>query len=73
MLIQLVASEHGVAALPDWVVLEYERKGWVVSRPLGTGVHCQLYAATRSSDAQLYFMQGFLNLLKDIQNPKPLY
>ena len=69
MLIQLVASEHGVAALPDWVVLEYERKGWVVSRPLGTGVHCQLYAATRSSDAQLYFMQGFLNLLKDIQKP----
>src|SRR5699024_10987831 len=32
MLIQLVASERGVAALPDWVVAEYEKKGWVVSR-----------------------------------------
>jgi len=27
MLIQLVASERGVAALPDWVVAEYEKKG----------------------------------------------
>ena len=40
MLIQLVASERGVAALPDWVVSEYEKKGWVVSRPLGDGVYC---------------------------------
>ncbi len=69
MLIQLVASERGVAALPDWVVAEYERKGWVVSRPLGTGVHCQLYAAIRDSDARLDFMKGFLGLLKDIKKP----
>ncbi|MFC0820289.1 LysR family transcriptional regulator [Moraxella marmotae] len=69
MLIQLVASERGVAALPDWVVLEYERKGWVVSRPLGAGVHCQLYAAIRASDAGLDYMQGFLGLLKDIKKP----
>ena len=34
MLIQLVASERGVAALPDWVAAEYEKKGWVVTRPL---------------------------------------
>lgn len=69
MLIQLVASERGVAALPDWVAAEYEKKGWVVSRPLGTGVHCQLYAATRQADARLDFIKGFLNLLKDIKKP----
>ncbi|WP_296205307.1 LysR family transcriptional regulator [Psychrobacter sp. UBA3962] len=34
MLIQLVASERGVAALPDWVAAEYEKKGWIVTRPL---------------------------------------
>lgn len=75
MLIQLVASERGVAALPDWVITEYENKGWVVSKTLGEpvqrkssqptkqGIHCQLYAATRSSDADTAFVQGFLQLL----------
>lgn len=61
MLIQLVASERGVAALPDWVVAEYEKKGWVVSRKLGAGVHCQLYAATRTSSQDTAYMQGFAN------------
>lgn len=69
MLIQLVASERGVAALPDWVVAEYERKGWVVSRPLGSGVYCQLYAAFRTDDRQLDFMKGFLGLLDGIKKP----
>lgn len=69
MLIQLVASERGVAALPDWVCSEYERKGWIVSRPLGNGVHCQLYAATRTSSQVFDYMKGFLALLGDIKKP----
>jgi len=69
MLIQLVASERGVAALPDWVVSEYEKKGWVVSRPLGTGVYCQLYAATRTANQDMAYMQGFASLLDGIVKP----
>ena len=69
MLIQLVASERGVAALPDWVVAEYEKKGWVVSRPLGDGVYCQLYAATRISSQDTAYMQGFASLLEGIVKP----
>ena len=69
MLIQLVASERGVAALPDWVVAEYEKKGWVVSRPLGDGVYCQLYAATRTSSQDTAYMQGFASLLEDLVKP----
>jgi len=69
MLIQLVASERGVAALPDWVVSEYEKKGWVVSRPLGEGVYCQLYAATRSASNDTAYMQGFASLLDNISKP----
>ncbi len=69
MLIQLVASERGVAALPDWVVAEYERKGWVVSRPLGEGVYCQLYAARGSESGSLAYMQGFLGLLGTVVKP----
>lgn len=69
MLIQLVASERGVASLPDWVVAEYEKKGWVVSRPLGQGVYCQLYAGTRTQSTELDYMQAFLELLKTVVKP----
>ncbi len=70
MLIQLVASERGVSALPDWVVAEYEKKGWVVSRPLGDGVYCQLYAGIREQSFSISYMQGFLSLLKSMVKPR---
>ncbi len=78
MLIQLVASGRGIAALPDWVVRDYEQKGWVVSRRLtpklsddlkvlapsvDTGLRRTLYAAVRQADEEVVFMQGFLALL----------
>lgn len=66
MLIQLVASERGVASLPNWVVSEYEKKGWVISRALGEGVFCQLYAATRTTSKEVAYIQGFLDLLPEI-------
>lgn len=69
MLIQLVASERGVSALPDWVVGEYEKKGWVISRPLGDGVHCQLYVAVRTSSLNVAYVKGFLELLDGISKP----
>lgn len=69
MLIQLVASERGVSALPDWVASEYEKKGWVVTRPLGAGVHCQLYAGVRESSRDVAYIAGFLGLLEGIKKP----
>lgn len=69
MLIQLVASERGVAALPDWVAAEYEKKGWVVSRPLGSGVYCQLYAAVRQDSLKTAYIKGFLAILENIIKP----
>lgn len=80
MLVQLVASERGVSALPDWVVADYENKGWVVSKPMkntqkSNGVYCQLYAGIRKSDDNQAFMQGFVELLiqmVDNKNKKPI-
>ncbi|WP_066804204.1 LysR family transcriptional regulator [Moraxella oblonga] len=69
MLIQLVASERGVSALPDWVVSEYEKKGWVISRTLGDGVYCQLYAGVRQSSLNMTYMTGFLGLLDGVKKP----
>lgn len=69
MLIQLVASERGIAALPDWVIAEYEKKGWVVSKTLGEGVYCQLYAAIRKSSQHIAYVQGFMQLLGKLAKP----
>lgn len=67
MLIQLVASGRGIAALPDWVIKDYEQKGWVVSRRLPLeplGLRRTLYAAYRQDDSRQAYMEGFLNQLK---------
>lgn len=70
MLIQLVASGRGVAALPDWVVAPYEQKGWVVSRSLPVvtggqpGLYRTLYAAARPDAGLPAYVQGFIAALQ---------
>ncbi len=68
MLIQLVASGRGIAALPDWVVNEYEQKGWVTSRRLdcvaAEGLRRTLYAGFRSEEKQKDYFEGFLKSLE---------
>ncbi len=61
MILQLVASGRGIAALPNWVLTEYLHKQYVAARPLGEqGMHGTLYAAMRKEDKQLAFMEAFL-------------
>lgn len=68
MLIQLVASGRGIAALPDWVVSEYEQKGWVTSRRLSCvseqGLRRMLYAGYRLEEREKDYFQGFLKQLE---------
>lgn len=68
MLIQLVASGRGFAALPDWVVHEYEQKGWVSSRRLDmlgeSGLRRTLYAGFRKTDHEKSYFAGFLKQLE---------
>lgn len=77
MLIQLVASGRGIAALPDWVVYEYEQKGWVTSRRLdcisSDGLHRTLYAGFRSEDKDKDYFSGFLKQLKKFSNQRKNY
>ena len=67
MLIQLVASGRGIAALPDWVVNEYEQKGWVISRRLDCvapeGLKRTLYAGYRIEEKEKDYFEGFLKQL----------
>ncbi|SCK17302.1 LysR family transcriptional regulator [Vogesella sp. LIG4] len=60
-IIQLVASRRGVAALPYWAVQPYLERGYVRSARIGeAGLQSELYAALRSDDAALGYMQDFL-------------
>lgn len=77
MLIQLVASGRGIAALPDWVVNEYEQKGWVTSRRLSCvgeqGLRRRLYAGFRSEDKEKSYFEGFLKQLEKFSHKRSPY
>ena len=58
---QLVASQRGVAALPNWALTEYLNQGWLRTCKLGSeGVWRTLYAAVRIEDMQADYIQAFL-------------
>lgn len=58
---QLVASQRGVAALPNWALTEYLNQGWLRICHLGEkGVWRTLYAAVRSEDVQATYLQAFM-------------
>jgi LysR family transcriptional regulator for metE and metH len=77
MILQLVASGRGVAALPNWVLTEYLNNDYVTARPLGKdGIWSTLYAAIRKDDRQLAFIDAFLlrareTAFKLLQNIEP--
>lgn len=77
MLIQLVASGRGIAALPDWVVNEYEQKGWVVSRRLHCvspqGLKRTLYAGYRVEDKEKSYFGGFIKQLEKFSKLRTVY
>jgi len=61
VMVQLVASQRGVAALPNWALTEYRQQPWLQIRRLGeTGVWRTLYAAIRQEDAASDYVQAFV-------------
>lgn len=61
MILQLVASSRGVAALPSWVLTEYLARNYVSARPLGEQPFwCRLFAAVRKADQELPYMRDFV-------------
>ena len=66
VILLLVASNRGVAVLPDWVVREVKYSSDYVTRPLTEkGITRRLYAAVRSDDLDKPFMQDLLKLAGD--------
>jgi len=66
MMVQLVASRRGVAALPNWAVYEFVQKAMVQIRPLGRhGFWATLYCATRRA-SQVAYMRHFIEVAGEI-------
>ncbi len=65
VILLLVASNRGVAVLPDWVVRDVRYHSDYVTRPITeTGLTRRLYAATRAEDTARPFMAHLLKLAR---------
>ncbi|MCT8159553.1 LysR family transcriptional regulator [Pseudoruegeria sp. SHC-113] len=65
VILLLVASNRGVAVLPDWVVREVKYNSDYVTRPITEkGLTKRLYAAIRSDDAQKPYMSHLIRLAR---------
>lgn len=65
VILLLVASNRGVAVLPDWVVREVKYSSDYVTRPLtAKGITRRLYAAIRSEDSEKPFMKDLIGLAR---------
>lgn len=61
MMVQLVKSGRGVAALPGWVLAAPLAEGQIAVASLGeTGLWSMLYAGTRGADRQRPYLVGFI-------------
>ena len=66
VILLLVASNRGVAVLPDWVVREVKYSSDYVTRPLTQeGITRRLYAAVRAEDLEKPYMQQLITLARD--------
>ena len=65
VILLLVASNRGVAVLPDWVVREVKYSSDYVTRPLTKkGLTRRLYAAVRSDDRDKPYMEKLIGLAR---------
>lgn len=67
MIVQLVASGRGVAALPNWALTEYLDQGLLQACRLGPdGIWRTLYAGVRVEDRETPYIQNFLDIAREV-------
>ena len=65
IMLQMVASGRGVAALPRWLVEEYACRFAVFPVCLGaTGINSQIFLGIRDADANIDYLRAFLVLAR---------
>lgn len=77
MLIQLVANHRGIAALPDWVVYEFEQRDLIKTLRFPTednsGLLCTLYAAYKKENTEHIYFTEFINQMKKYAKQRDLF
>ena len=73
IILQMVASGRGVAALPRWLVQEYAGKVDVVAVRLGPrGIAKQIHLGAREADLQTDYLQAFIELARQPAPARPV-
>lgn len=67
IMLQMVASGRGVAALPRWLVDEYAGRMPVTALRLGEGVFKQIFLGTREADAGTGYLEAFVDIARQAQ------
>lgn len=68
IMLQMVASGRGVAALPRWLVQEYAGKVDVLPVRLGPrGIHKQIFLGAREADLQVDYLRAFIDIARQPQ------
>ena len=69
IMLQMVASGRGIAALPRWLVEEYTEKLEVTPVRLGkNGIAKQIFLGIRENDANIDYLQAFVELARQQAN-----
>ena len=70
IMLQMVASGRGVAALPRWLALEYAARMEVVSVRLGPhGIAKQIFLGARETDLDTDYLKAFIDLARRSSDP----
>ncbi|MEO8936611.1 MAG: LysR substrate-binding domain-containing protein, partial [Burkholderiaceae bacterium] len=70
IMLQMVSSGRGVAALPRWLADEYAEKMNVVAVRLGLrGIAKQIYLGARDADVATDYLNAFVDLARDPATP----
>lgn len=70
IMLQMVASKRGVAALPRWLAEEYSAKLPLSVIRLGKkGIAKQIYLGTRENDRNIEYLKAFIDLASNYKHP----
>ena len=70
IMMQMVACNRGVAALPRWLAEEYCTKLPLAVVRLGeTGIAKQIYLGTREGDSDIEYLNAFIELARSYKSP----
>jgi LysR family transcriptional regulator for metE and metH len=71
IMLQMVESGRGVAALPRWLAEEYAEKMDIVSIRLGRrGIPKQIHVGARKADFEIDYVQAFIKQARSVRAPR---